>query len=102
MAKSIYTGEYQVAVRCLYDLRVSAELSQLQLAEILGRPQSFVSNGESGYRRLDIYQLYQWITACGSTMARFGGMVDRRIAAMSPREKGIKAREGTRKVGRKR
>lgn len=102
MAKSIYQEEYRAAVRCLHDLRVAAGLSQLQLAEKLDRPQSFISNGETGYRRLDIYQLYTWVTACGSTLAKFGAMVDRRVGGMASSAKETRAPAEKTRKGRQR
>ncbi|WP_290538740.1 helix-turn-helix transcriptional regulator [Alcanivorax sp.] len=40
-------------------LRAQKEVTQLQLAEALGRPQSFVSKYESGERRLDVLEFIQ-------------------------------------------
>lgn len=37
--------------------RIDAGLSQVQLADILGKPQSFVSKVESGERRLDFVEV---------------------------------------------
>lgn len=41
----------------LRDLRKQAGLGQVELAELLGKPQSFVSKYESGERRLDVLEL---------------------------------------------
>ncbi len=43
----------------LKKLRAQKEVTQLQLAELLGRPQSFVSKYESGERRLDVLEFIQ-------------------------------------------
>ncbi|WP_308190293.1 helix-turn-helix transcriptional regulator [Amycolatopsis sp. GM8] len=57
MEKSIYSAEYQQVCDLLRQLRREAGLTQVQVAEALGVPQSFVSRYESGQRRLDIVEL---------------------------------------------
>ena len=42
----------------LVSLRTEAGLRQVDLAERLGKPQSFVSKYESGERRLDLTELH--------------------------------------------
>lgn len=42
----------------LISLRTEAGLRQVDLAERLGKPQSFVSKYESGERRLDLIELH--------------------------------------------
>ena len=41
----------------LRKIRLDAGLTQQQLAEKIGEPQSFVSKYEAGEKRLDLYQL---------------------------------------------
>lgn len=41
----------------LRTIRKDADLSQQQLATLIGKPQSFVSKYESGERRLDVLEL---------------------------------------------
>jgi transcriptional regulator with XRE-family HTH domain len=57
-------------------LRKKAGLRQTEVANILGRPQSFVSKYESGQRRLDLIELEAICHALGVTLAelveRFG------------------------------
>ncbi|MFA5009983.1 MAG: helix-turn-helix transcriptional regulator [Patescibacteria group bacterium] len=55
--KSIYSGEYQKLVEKLKQARLSAGLTQKEVAQKLGKPQSFVSKVEAGERRLDIIEL---------------------------------------------
>ena len=50
---SIYTEEYQAFLVALVAARTEAGLTQLEVAETLGKPQSFVSKCESGERRVD-------------------------------------------------
>lgn len=55
--KSIYSGEYQKLVEKLKQARLSAGLTQKEVAKKLGKPQSFVSKVEAGQRRLDLIEL---------------------------------------------
>ncbi|WP_017983621.1 helix-turn-helix domain-containing protein [Amycolatopsis methanolica] len=59
MEKSIYSAEYRELCRILRELRKEAGLTQVQVAEHLGVPQSFVSKYESGERRLDLIEVRQ-------------------------------------------
>jgi transcriptional regulator with XRE-family HTH domain len=51
--------------RILVERRTAAGLSQVTLAERLGRPQSFVSKVENGERRLDIVELFEFADGLG-------------------------------------
>ena len=57
MKKSIHTKEYAVFVERLRKAREEAGLTQVQVAKKLGRPQSHVSNIESGQQRVDVVEL---------------------------------------------
>ncbi|GAB3569937.1 helix-turn-helix transcriptional regulator [Amycolatopsis endophytica] len=69
MEKSIYSAEYQQLCRLLRELRQEAGLTQVQVAERLGVPQSFVSKYETGERRLDVVELRHIATALNSSAA---------------------------------
>ncbi len=51
--------EYREVIARLIKARKEAGLTQVQVAEELGKPQSFVSKVESRERRLDITELKQ-------------------------------------------
>lgn len=68
MDKSIYSTEYQRLCALLRRIRRDAGLTQVQVAERLGVPQSFVSKYESGERRLDVIELGHVAEAIGSTL----------------------------------
>lgn len=57
MSKTIYRPEHTVLLSLLKKHRKAAGLTQVQCSKALGRPQSFMSDVESGTRRLDIVQL---------------------------------------------
>ena len=68
MEKSIYSAEYQRLCSLLRELRHEAGLTQVQVAEQLEVPQSFVSKYESGERRLDVVELGHVAGALGVTV----------------------------------
>lgn len=68
MDKSIYSAEYQRLCALLRTMRDEAGLTQVQVADRLGEPQSFVSKYESGERRLDVLELAQVAEALDSDM----------------------------------
>ena len=57
MRKSIHTKEYAYFVERLRRARKDAGLTQVQVARKLGRPQSHISNVESGQQRVDVIEL---------------------------------------------
>ena len=56
MAGLVRSDAYKSFLRSLIDLRKTNELSQADLAVILGKPPSFVGKYELGERRLDIVE----------------------------------------------
>ena len=68
MAKTIHTPEYRLLTQLLRQLRTQAGLRQKELADMLGKPQSYVSKYESGERRLDVVELRQICQALGVTL----------------------------------
>ena len=60
MAKSIFSSEHKILVSKLVQARKELGLLQEEVAEKLGRTQSYVSKIESGQRRLDIVQLKEF------------------------------------------
>ncbi len=55
--KSLYTSRYKRLIKRLVAARSVAGLTQAQVAQKLGRGQSYVSKYESGERRLDVVEL---------------------------------------------
>lgn len=68
MATSIWSKQNQLLQQTLKELRMSASLTQLQLAEKLIKPQSYVSKYESGERKLDLIELKEIAECCGVTL----------------------------------
>lgn len=53
---SVYSDEYQRVINALKKARKENGITQAQLAEALGKPQSFIAKVESGERRLDVVE----------------------------------------------
>lgn len=53
---SVYSDEYQRVINSLKKARKEKGITQAQLAEELGKPQSFIAKVESGERRLDVVE----------------------------------------------
>jgi transcriptional regulator with XRE-family HTH domain len=58
VAKSVFTDKHDQFRLMLIEARKKAGLTQVQLAERLSRPQSFVSKVERGERRLDVIEFF--------------------------------------------
>lgn len=71
MEKTIYTEQYAHMLAALRSAREAADLTQVELAERLDAPQSFVSKCERGERRLDVIELRHWCTALGVPLSEF-------------------------------
>lgn len=54
---NVHTKAYQEFLKRLRQARTDSELSQIQVAKALRKPQSFVSKIESGERRLDFVEV---------------------------------------------
>lgn len=61
LTKSLYTEEWEILLSILRDLRKERGWTQEQLAEKLGRPQSFVAKIEAGERKLDVVQFIDYM-----------------------------------------
>ncbi|CAM5355692.1 helix-turn-helix domain-containing protein [Pseudomonas fragi] len=57
MSMTIYRHEHDVLLSLLKKHRKEAGLTQVECSKALERPQSFMSDVETGSRRLDIVQL---------------------------------------------
>ena len=60
MKKTIYSAEHKHIIEKLRQARFGANLDQAQVADKLGRTQSYISKIESGQRRVDLVQLKEF------------------------------------------
>jgi transcriptional regulator with XRE-family HTH domain len=71
--------EYKTVGAALAEAREQAGLTQQQLAKLLRKPQSFVSNYERGQRRVDILELLRIIDALdGDPIEVLRAIIERR------------------------
>ena len=56
MTSSVFTKKYDIFKELLIENRKRVGFTQQNLAELIGRPQSYVSKYESGERRLDLVE----------------------------------------------
>jgi transcriptional regulator with XRE-family HTH domain len=70
MGKSIHSPQHQKLRELLIAARKKASMTQAEVAELLGRPQSFVAKYEGGERRLDVIEFMQVARAVGADPAR--------------------------------
>jgi transcriptional regulator with XRE-family HTH domain len=76
--------EHEVVGAALAAARERADLTQTELAKLLGKPQSFVSNYERGQRRIDVLELLRIVEALkGDAQAVFADIVAGRNRAKS-------------------
>jgi transcriptional regulator with XRE-family HTH domain len=68
MSKSSTEARRAMLATLLKDHRVKAGLRQIDVAEKLGEPQSFVSKYEIGERRLDLVELVDVCSALGLSL----------------------------------
>jgi len=65
MPGSLGTPRYNNLMAKLVELRKQSGMTQSQLAEGLGKPQSFVAKYEGGERRLDVIELIDILAVLG-------------------------------------
>jgi len=71
MSKSIHTKEYAYFVKRLQKARQEAGLTQVQVAKKLKRPQSYISNIETGQQRVDVVELQKFAKMYGKDINYF-------------------------------
>lgn len=71
MNKSVHTKEYSRFVERLRKARLEKGLTQSQVAKKLKRPQSHVSNIETGQQRVDVVELQRFAKMYGKSIDYF-------------------------------
>ncbi|NQD60763.1 helix-turn-helix transcriptional regulator [Enterobacter sp. CM29] len=67
---SVYSDEYQRVINALKKARKEKGMTQAQLAEALGKPQSFIAKVENGERRLDVVEFVYLARLVGTDVQR--------------------------------
>jgi transcriptional regulator with XRE-family HTH domain len=76
---STHTEEYQALRAILRDARLNAGVTQQQLAERLGKPQSYVAKVEGGERRIDVIEFIAFARAIGANPATLFASVSKAV-----------------------
>ena len=63
-SKAQHTRRYRRLLALLREMREKAGLTQRDLGDLLGKPQSWVHNCETANRRLDVAEFVAWCEAC--------------------------------------
>lgn len=71
MKRSLHSKEYKAFTERLRSARLESGLMQVQVAKKLKRPQSYVSNIESGQQRVDVVELQKFAKLYGKEMNYF-------------------------------
>lgn len=61
--RSIHDPRYQDLIKKLIELRESKNVTQVELARRLKKPQSYISKIEILERRIDVIELIDWLAA---------------------------------------
>ncbi|MCE1177027.1 MAG: helix-turn-helix domain-containing protein [Burkholderiales bacterium] len=61
--KTIYHPQYVALIESLIQARKALSLTQLQLATILGKQQSYIAKVEICERKLDVLEFIEWCRA---------------------------------------
>lgn len=80
MARSLRTPGHRALMQVLIASRKEAGLTQQELANRLGRPQSYIAKVEGGERRLDVIELIEWAAEIGKTPSE---LMDKIVATAS-------------------
>ena len=83
VARTTYLPEMTMLKGLLRDIREDAGLRQVDLAEAIGRPQSFISEYETGQRRLDLVELREVCVACGTSLRKLTDEYERRLKGLN-------------------
>jgi|SRR5665213_2075018 len=76
MAKAQHALGYRVLPEMLRRVREEAGLTQRELGERLGKPQSWVYNCESANRRVDVTEFIAWCRRCGTAPAKWFNLIE--------------------------
>ncbi|MFA2865101.1 helix-turn-helix transcriptional regulator [Acinetobacter oleivorans] len=69
--RSIHDPRYQDLIKKLIELRESRNVTQVELARRLNKPQSYVSKIEILERRIDVIELIDWLNALDKKTIEF-------------------------------
>jgi transcriptional regulator with XRE-family HTH domain len=74
--RSIHDPRYQDLIKKLIELRESKNVTQVEVARRLEKPQSYVSKVEILERRLDVIELCDWLNSIDVKITDFINQLD--------------------------
>lgn len=74
--RSIHDPRYQDLIKKLIELRESKNVTQVELARRLNKPQSYVSKIEILERRIDVIELCDWLNSIDVKITEFITQLD--------------------------
>lgn len=80
---SLYSERHAVLVEYLRELRVLRHLTQAEVAEAIGRPQTYLSDIEKGKRGLDLLQVLDLCEAYDVSLPAFSVELDQRLKKLA-------------------
>jgi transcriptional regulator with XRE-family HTH domain len=89
---SIWSPSHTLLRTRLRELRERADITQVQLAARLGKPQSYVSKVESGERKLDFLEVRDYCVECGQAFTAFVEMLEPLLENQPPAPQNQKRR----------
>lgn len=81
MPKTIFTGANKIVVEVLREARLSAGLTQADLARKIDRDQSHISLIEGSQRRLDVVEFHEFAKALGQDPVELFRRISTRLTA---------------------
>ena len=79
MSKSIHRKEYAALIEAVREARLAAGLTQAKVSSMLGRSQSFISDVETGKRRVDVVELRDIARLTGLSLGKLITNFEKRI-----------------------
>jgi DNA-binding transcriptional regulator YiaG len=79
MANDQQDAQNTIQREILIGIRVTAQLTQTQLSQKLGHPQSYVSKYEAGQRKLTLIEVREIALCCGVSLPDFVAMFEQEL-----------------------
>jgi transcriptional regulator with XRE-family HTH domain len=75
--KNVYISQRNRLINLLREMRIEAGLTQIELAALIEKDQTYVSKYESGERRLDILEVREICQAIGTSLEAFARKLEK-------------------------
>ena len=86
MVDSVWSSGYAAVVKAVVDMREEAGLTQRELAERIGREQSFVGRIETRERRIDLVEFVRICRCCGLDGEKELAKVTKQVLELIPKK----------------